>query len=169
MEDDERHDTAVSTPSTLPQDRPGSNVSLPSLSQITSITSRSPSGPSTGAVRHYSISSASQASYSPYIHSNQASPAFGPQLSHVSLASTPYSAPRDAFGLGSPALRALDSVELSRNLPGASGNGRSQQELDQEATAALLMLNNDRRNWRSRESDAKRGNAGMSVKDLLSG
>ena len=51
----------------------------------------------------------------------------------------------------------------------ATKSGRSEHELDQEATAALLMLNHDRRNWRgSREGEASRGNGGMSVKDLLS-
>jgi hypothetical protein len=67
-------------------------------------------------------------------------------------------------------------------------SGRSEHELDQEATAALLMLNNDRRNWRAGqhpppplshsqsqsqpqpESDpTSRSSTGMSVRDLLSG
>lgn len=184
MEDDNEDDTAVSTPSTAPQDRPGSRVSLPSLSQITPMTTSTPSGFSTGAVRHYSVSSTSQASYSPYIHSNQTSPAFGPQLSHVSTGpsmSAPYSASRESFGLGSPALKILDSNHNSSQIPEcsserseqreqASKSGRSEQELDHEATAALLMLNNDRRNWRtSKQCDSNRGNGGMSVRDLLSG
>lgn len=54
-------------------------------------------------------------------------------------------------------------------------------ELDQEATAALLMLNSDRRVWRGREGrggsgagggEERRGSGvpgGMSVRDLLSG
>lgn len=184
MADEEEDESAVSTPSTAPQDRPGSTISLPSLAQITTMTTSSPSTFSTGAVRHYSVSSASQPSYSPYIHSNQASPAFGPQLSHVSSASSitaPYSASRETFGLGSPALKALDSSHhqrpTSRGAPDLSDNrqqskksDRSEHELDQEATAALLMLNHDRRNWRaSKEGQAKPGNTGMSVRDLLSG
>lgn len=184
MADEEEDETAVSTPSTTPQDRPGSRVSLPSLSQITTMTTASPSTFSTGAVRHYSASSASQPSYSPYIHSNQASPAFGPQLSHVSSASSiaaPYSASRENFGLGSPALKALDSTrhhrqtsqgasDLSDNRQETKKSGRSEHELDQEATAALLMLNHDRRNWRaSKGAETKPGSTGMSVRDLLSG
>jgi hypothetical protein len=57
--------------------------------------------------------------------------------------------------------------------------GRSELELDQEATAALLMLNSDRRQWRGvgvakaagDDSNSRRssGGGGMSVRDLLSG
>jgi len=52
---------------------------------------------------------------------------------------------------------------------------RSELELDQEATAALLMLNSDRRQWRGtgigKAGDDRRGSGGggMSVRDLLSG
>lgn len=58
---------------------------------------------------------------------------------------------------------------------------RSELELDQEATAALLMLNSDRRQWRgvgaakaagddtSNNSRRSSGGGGMSVRDLLSG
>ena len=50
---------------------------------------------------------------------------------------------------------------------------RNELELDQEATAALLMLNCDRRVWRGSGSgdDGRRvsGGGGMSVRDLLSG
>jgi hypothetical protein len=52
---------------------------------------------------------------------------------------------------------------------------RSELELDQEATAALLMLNSDRRQWRgvakADDSNSRRssGGGGMSVRDLLSG
>lgn len=176
MEDEnDEEETAVSTPSTVPQDRSGSTLSLPSLSQITSITT-SPSAFSTGAIRHYSTSSTSQPSYSPYIHSNQASPAFA-----ATNMPTPYSATRENFIIGSPALKALDSVPQIRQATEGSSEafdkqrrepkaGRSEHELDQEATAALLMLNHDRRNWRSEKDGASRsGNGGMSVKDLLSG
>lgn len=175
--EDENDEAAASTPATAALDHSNSMVSLPSLSQITTTNTTSPSIFSVGAGRHYSISSASQASYSPYFHSNQTSPAFGPQLSHVSTAP----AFSNAFGLGSPALKPADSAhtlrqiaegatELSEKHRTTAKSGRSEHELDQEATAALLMLNNDRRSWRSaRESDSGRANAGMSVRDLLSG
>lgn len=192
MEDENEGETAISTPATAPQDRSGSIISLPSLSQITTATTTSPSAFSTGAGRHFSVSSASQASYSPYFHSTQTSPAFGPHLSHLSagpppLSSGPHSSTRETFGLGSPALKPLDSNHhhLRQIAEGASSeladknhqrrrsqhlkpaSGRSEHELDQEATAALLMLNTDRRNWR--DAEGQRSTTGMSVRDLLSG
>ena len=177
MEDDNEDESAVSTPATSALDRSGSTVSLPSLSQITTATTASPSVFSTGAGRHYSISSASQASYSPYFHSSQTSPAFGPQLSHVSTGPSHRPQSAGAFGLGSPALKPLDSTQhVHRIAEGASElstkhhHGRSERELDQEATAALLMLNNDRRSWRAQNpGESGRSNMGMSVRDLLSG
>ncbi|KJY01567.1 hypothetical protein TI39_contig287g00002 [Zymoseptoria brevis] len=187
MEDDNQ-DAATpgsSTPvtATLGGNHSHSNsiVSLPSLSQITTASTSSPSIFSAGAGgRHYSISSAaSQASYSPFFHSNQASPAFGPQLHHVSTA--PPFGSAAAFGLGSPALKPLDSslqshqlrniaenaTELTQSLPPTKG-ARTERELDHEATAALLMLNHDRRSWRDGET-GRSASTGMSVKDLLSG
>jgi len=186
MEDDHDGEEGASTPATtaLEHSQSGSMVSLPSLSQITTANTTSPSVFSAGAGRHYSISSASQASCSPYFHSNQTSPAFGPQLHQVSTA-PPFST---AFGIGSPALKPVDSAHHLRQIAegatealserqrlAATGAkaGRSEHELDQEATAALLMLNNDRRSWRtgheSSSSDPSRSNTGMSVRDLLSG
>ena len=176
MEDDDPQ-TAASTPATAGMENTASNISLPSLSQMTSMSTMSPSVFSTNAGRHYSISSTSQASYSPYFHSNQTSPAFGPQLAHI------HSAPsQGVFGLGSPALRPLDSAHHLRQIADgasdladkrraakSSNAGRSEEELDNEATAALLMLNNDRRQWRSSQTaDGGRG-PGMSVHDLLTG
>lgn len=170
-----------------PLQKTNSIISLPSLSQMTTNSPSVFSG--TASARHYSVSSTSQASYSPYIHSNQASPAFGPQLSHIPQ----YTGP--GFGLGSPALQPLDSGsqaqhlrqiaegatdqlssdrELSRAATPRQG-ARSELELDQEATAALLMLNTDRRQWRGsgigKAGDGRResGGGGMSVRDLLSG
>jgi hypothetical protein len=170
-----------------PLQKTNSIISLPSLSQMTTNSPSAFSG--TASARHYSVSSTSQASYSPYIHSNHASPAFGPQLSHIPQ----YTGP--GFGLGSPALQPLDSGsqahhlrqiaegatdqlssdrELSRAATPRQG-ARSELELDQEATAALLMLNSDRRQWRGtgigKAGDDRRGSGagGMSVRDLLSG
>ena len=93
---------------------------------------------------------------------------------------TPFSATRESFGLGSPAIKALDASYQGRQSDnGDSGSAekrrrgtanesaRSEHELDQEATAALLMLNHDRRSWRGGKSSG--GGGGMSVKDLLSG
>jgi hypothetical protein len=177
MEDDE--EPSSSTPVTAAQDRSGSMVSLPSLSSITSNTT-SPSIFSAG--RHYSVSSTSQASYSPYFHSTHTSPAFGPQLSHISNVPVSAGPHRDTFGLGSPALKPLDhsqqlrhmadsTAELSEKRPVSAQTRRSEHELDQEAAAALSMLNNDRRNWSraAGDGDTTRPGNGMSVRDLLSG
>lgn len=174
--------SAASTPAFTPQDKRDSQISLPSLSTI---TTTSPSIFSHTAGRHYSISSASQASYSPYFHSTHTSPAFGPQLSHQ--ASIPAS---HGFRIGSPALQAQDPASLRQMADGASAelslarpaaNGverarRSEHELDQEAAGGLLMLNNDRRSWQQREREkaagppSRMGSAtGMSVRDLLTG
>ncbi|CAK4028145.1 transcriptional regulator of yeast form adherence 6-like [Lecanosticta acicola] len=177
MEDEQEAGAGTSTPATL--EPCASAVSLPSLSHITTTTTTTTTSPSifsAGAGRHYSISSAAS-SYSPYFHSNQASPAFGPQLHHVSTAPT-FSG---AFGLGSPALKPVDSsshlrqiaegaTELTEKQRSAPNTARREHELDQEATAALLMLNHDRRNWRAaHETETSRSSTGMSVKDLLSG
>ncbi|KAI5370063.1 Putative myc-type, basic helix-loop-helix (bHLH) domain-containing protein [Septoria linicola] len=177
--DDDQHEPGegTATPATAALEHSNSIVSLPSLSQITTTTTTSPSVFSIGAGRHYSISSAAS-SYSPYFHSNQASPAFGPQLHHVAPAFG------SAFGLGSPALKPIDSAshlrhiaegataELTDKQRGAARNGgRSEHELDQEATAALLMLNHDRRNWHTSQPErelARAAGGGMSVRDLLS-
>lgn len=84
---------------------------------------------------------------------------------------TPYSASRETFGLGSPALKALDSEPSDKRRRGNdSGRSEREHELDQEATAALLMLNHDRRSWKvEKEGEKRSGTGGMSVKDLLSG
>ena len=179
MEDDEV--PAASTPATTAQVRSGSLVSLPSLSQMTSASTTSPSIFPTG--RHYSVSSTSQASYSPYFHSTHTSPAFGPQLAHMSNVPGSTGTFRETFGLGSPALQPLDSAQHMRQVgenisdladkrrPKAAKTGRSEHELDQEATAALLMLNHDRRSWQQTrpEGGPVRTGTGMSVRDLLSG
>jgi len=182
MEDDTPEE-GNTTPVTAAIEPSASVVSLPSLSQITTIATTSPSVFSLDAGRrHYSISSASQASYSPYFHSNQASPAFGPQLPQI--LSMPPHGPN--FGLGSPALKPVDSAHTLRQMlestselsdrPHRSGGGKRsrsehEHELDQEAAAALSMLNNDRRSWRGANghSDSSRSGTGMSVRDLLSG
>ena len=179
------HNTTSAHEPPAPLQKTNSIISLPSLSQM---TTNSPSiFPGTASARHYSVSSTSQASYSPYIHSNQASPAFGPQLNHIPQ----YTGP--GFGLGSPALLPLDSGSQAHHLrqiaEGANDQlssdreqsraatprqgARSELELDQEATAALLMLNSDRRQWRGtgigKAGDDRRASGGMSVRDLLSG
>lgn len=181
VEEETRGDSGTSTPATAALEHSNSRVSLPSLSQITTASPsiNSPSVFSAGAGRHYSISSASQASYSPYIHSNQASPAFGSQLTHVPSATPLYG----NFGIGSPALKPIDSLHHLRQMaegatelsdthrrPSKPLVGRSETDLDHEATSALLMLNHDRRNWRTgQEPEVPRSNTGMSVRDLLSG
>jgi len=87
----------------------------------------------------YSSASTDQRHYS-YSASSTTSPAFGPQG---------YAYARSTASAGS----ALTSPAL---LP--------QRDLDQEATAALLMLNSDRRGTNA----SANGRGGMSVKDLLS-
>ena len=179
MDDEEQAGT--STPVTSAPSQSTSKISLPSLAQL---ITESPSVFSGGAGRHHSISSASQASYSPYFHSNQTSPAFGPQLSHVSSMPASAGPQRDSFGLGSPALKPLDSSHYPRyhadaapafseqRRPTSTKHGRSEHELDREATAALLMLNHDRRDWRRSEQGPIGRNStstGMSVRDLLRG
>ncbi|KAF2211605.1 hypothetical protein CERZMDRAFT_85377 [Cercospora zeae-maydis SCOH1-5] len=177
-DDGQDGDSGTRTPASASLKQSNSLISLPSLSQITMTTTTSPSiFPLAAAGRHYSISSAASG-FSPYFHSNQASPAFGPQLNHVTTA-PPFG---NAFGLGSPALKPIDSASHLRQLAeGAAAElsdkqraprmGRSEHELDQEATAALLMLNHDRRNWRATQHEpepSRSSSTGMSVKDLLS-
>ncbi|KAK1077264.1 hypothetical protein LTR33_008232 [Friedmanniomyces endolithicus] len=115
-DNDANEATTSSTPATSALEPSGSSaISLPSLAQLTTTLSNSPAtfGPGAGASgRHYSISSQSQASYSPYFHSTHTSPAFGPQLSNPSSSLSYAGLPAygGAFGLGSPALKPMDSV-----------------------------------------------------------
>lgn len=95
--------------------------------------------------RQASYSSASDYRKPSYSLSTTTSPAFGPQFGappsytrNGSITSTPGSA------LTSPALN-------------------PQSDLDQEATAALLMLNTDRRGTNARDQNGR----GLSVRDLL--
>lgn len=89
-------------------------------------------------------------SYSYYSANSSAlpSPAFEPQ---TQAGGPSYS----TFSLTSPALGPQD---------GGPGSVKGMEQGDQEATAALLMLNTDRRSW-----SGPSGGRGMSVKDLLSG
>ena len=80
--------------------------------------------------------------------SAQPSPAFEPQ---TQAGGPNYS----SFSLTSPALGPQE---------GGPGNVKALEQGDHEATAALLMLNTDRRSW-----NGQKGGRGMSVKDLLSG
>ncbi|KAK0823675.1 hypothetical protein LTR73_008368 [Friedmanniomyces endolithicus] len=188
---DEEHEatagsTTASTLATSALEPSGSSaISLPSLAQLTTTLSNSPAtfGPGASASgRHYSISSQSQASYSPYFHSTHTSPAFGPQLSNASSSSLSYAGLPSyggAFGLGSPALRPMDSgtsqslrmmaeggMELAeKQRAGGTGRGnggsgrKSDHDLDREAAAALSMLNHDRRGWRAAGTGAGSGGA----------
>ncbi|KAF9876434.1 helix-loop-helix DNA-binding domain-containing protein [Colletotrichum karsti] len=99
--------------------------------------------------RHDSYSSVSTDHARHYSYSSATtSPAFGPQT-------YPYAG---HGGLASGSLSALTSPALA-----------PQRDLDQEATAALLMLNNDRRGAGDGGAAAARGaGRGMSVRDLLS-
>ncbi|KAI4715977.1 hypothetical protein E4T48_07850 [Aureobasidium sp. EXF-10727] len=164
-DDQEMSDTndspGASTPNGALLSHTQSRESIPSLASLPSMSHfghRSPAmAPSdASSSRHYSISSASQPSFSPYIHSQQASPFFLP------TAGLHEPAP---FALTSPALRAQDSSVHQR--PAVAGEDarvreRREKDLDREAMAALLMLNSDRRSYKDKSG------RGMSVQDLLS-
>ncbi|KAI7343898.1 hypothetical protein KC322_g6143 [Hortaea werneckii] len=116
-EKEESQPTATAAPT-----RANSLISLPSLSQLYPANPTSPpifpQSDTTPSARHFSISSASQPSYSPYIHSHHASPAFGPQLPLYHPPPPPPQATanhqgNNHFGLGSPALKPLDSSSPS--------------------------------------------------------
>ena len=100
-----------------------------------SYSSASTSHPRSRDGRHYSYSTSASANTSPH---------FGPQQRQYEYAVSNSSA------LTSPALLPMTTVGEDR-------------DLDQEATAALLMLNADRRG-----TGGSRGGRGLSVKDLLS-
>ncbi|KAF5674036.1 sterol regulatory element-binding 2 [Fusarium heterosporum] len=122
-----------------------SDVTSPAMTAMQDHHARHPSvspalGPQDSRHRAQSYSSATTESrrYS-YSVSAGTSPAFGPQI---------YGAPHYARSDASAPGSALTSPALN-----------PQSELDQEAMAALLMLNNDRRDSKGR---------GLSVRDLLS-
>ncbi|KAI7287404.1 hypothetical protein KC345_g465 [Hortaea werneckii] len=121
--------------------RTNSLISLPSLSQLYPANPTSPpifsSNVTTSSARHFSISSASQPSYSPYIHSNHASPAFGPQLPLYHPPPPPQATANQGnshFGLGSPALKALDSSpsieSKNKNNSSSTTSNTSNRNLD---------------------------------------
>ncbi|RMJ11272.1 hypothetical protein CDV36_009088 [Fusarium kuroshium] len=122
-----------------------SDVTSPAMTAMPDQQTRHPSispalPPQDSRHRHHSYSSVStdQRRYS-YSVSAGTSPAFGPQV---------FGAPSYSRGDASAPTSALTSPALD-----------PQSELDQEAMAALLMLNNDRRDSKGR---------GLSVRDLLS-
>lgn len=125
----------------------GSEAASPTFTEATTRSQRPSESPALLAQdsrhRHDSYSSAStdHRHYS-YSASSATSPAFGPQM--YGYARGPHSASNST--LTSPALA-------------------PQRDMDQEATAALLMLNTDRRGATGTGSGAGRG---MSVRDLLS-
>lgn len=171
----EDNDDDIPTPNTLSQSH--SRTSLPSLASLPSMSHFSTAAPTTSPAllptayhqqRHYSVSSTSQASFSPYMHSTQTSPFFGPSYGGQDPGAA-------SFALTSPALKPLDHATARRGstvqypTSGVNDSGEAQQErerreqdLDKEAMAALLMLNSDRRNWKDKSG------RGMSVQDLLS-
>ncbi|KAM0242734.1 hypothetical protein ACHAPO_001156 [Fusarium lateritium] len=122
-----------------------SDVASPALNAMPDQNARHPSASpalppqdSRNRAQSYSSASADHRRYS-YSVSAGTSPAFGPQI---------YGAPHYARSDASAPGSALTSPALN-----------PQSELDQEAMAALLMLNNDRRDSKGR---------GLSVRDLLS-
>lgn len=124
-------------------------------------------------------SAQSQSYHAYYSHSNTASPALAPTHHHTSLshssAASPFSSPAfepqeqqsqysyqrqsQQYQIYNPVF--THSASTSPALLPMPGGMR---DSDQEATAALLMLNTDRR-----DSKPKGTARGMSVKDLLSG
>ncbi|TKA80154.1 hypothetical protein B0A49_00760 [Cryomyces minteri] len=107
---------------------------------------------------------------SPYIRSTQTSPSFGPQTSQPYSS---YTSQFSTFSLTSPAL--LPQPDSLRPEPEKEKyrikGAEDAMAMDQEATAALLMLNTDRRSWGSGGGGggSASGVRGMSVRDLLSG
>lgn len=103
----------------------------------------------------YSSTSTDHRHYSYSASSATTSPAFGPQIYDYGRAGGPSQPPS---ALTSPALAPQ----------------REHRDLDQEATAALLMLNSDRRgtigsgHGRSSVTESQGTGRGMSVRDLLS-
>ncbi|KAL9945317.1 hypothetical protein D7B24_000088 [Verticillium nonalfalfae] len=103
----------------------------------------------------YSSTSTDHRHYSYSASSATTSPAFGPQICDYGRAGGPSQPPS---ALTSPALAPQ----------------REHRDLDQEATAALLMLNSDRRgtigsgHGRSSATESQGTGRGMSVRDLLS-
>ncbi|KAK5013033.1 hypothetical protein BJ546DRAFT_98404 [Cryomyces antarcticus] len=118
---------------------------------------------------------------SPYVRSTQTSPSFGPQTSQPSQPYPSYTSQFSTFSLTSPALLPQpDSLRPEAEKEKYRTKGAEEAlAMDQEATAALLMLNTDRRSWGSGEggggsasgsaSAGASGVRGMSVRDLLSG
>lgn len=168
---DPYHSTGASTPNgpLLPTQHTRSRDSIPSLTSLPPISQFANMSPAiapseTSSSRHYSISSASAPSFSPYIHSTQASPYF------AAAAAAGQSDPVAPFALTSPALRAQDSSAVRSGGVAANEDARlrerREKELDAEAMAALLMLNSDRRGAATGYRD--RSGRGMSVQDLLS-
>lgn len=92
-----------------------------------------------------------------YSYSSATSPSFGPQrYEYAGSVGSAFSS-----ALTSPALMPLNS--------GSSVSGALGERMDQEATAALLMLNSDRRGTHASLGISEAGKGrGMSVKDLLS-
>lgn len=135
------HHSASTSPAIYPVDRTAATYSGQASPVI------QPSDP-----RHYSITSSIRSTQtSPNIEPSPsivASPTYSMRLPSISDFA---SASATRFILTSPALKPIDD--------GYKKDAQREKE-DQEATAALLMLNNDRRSWKS-------GRA-LGVKDLLS-
>ncbi|KAF2722560.1 HLH-domain-containing protein [Polychaeton citri CBS 116435] len=171
---------------------------LPSTTaSIYSSTNTSSYGSSAGA-RHPSISSAAtySPSFSPYLHSTHTSPAFcGQQSAFVTTGptfslSSPALKPIDSSACSTPSAseahyryfagKHQQQLDASTSQPAQQRSAPQKPDvpstqndiLDHEASAALLMLNNDRRNWKGtlpKESTRGALSTGMSVRDLLSG
>ncbi|KAI7162761.1 hypothetical protein KC349_g1695 [Hortaea werneckii] len=139
--EEESQPTATAAPT-----RTNSLISLPSLSQVYPANPISPpilsSNGATSSARHFSISSAFQPSYSPYIHSNHTSPAFGPQLSHYQPSQATTNHGSSHFGLGSPALKPVDPSHSIESKFEGKKQGNSGSATTTTATASNRNLDN---------------------------
>ncbi len=155
---------ASSTLTTFPLGHRHSITSLNSLSPLTAATVPSTTiSPALGP-SPYHLSQ--PRNYNAYTSSAPLSTLPSPAIDSQQLPASgirPFA--RASFTLSSPVLDAVpDAGAVAKGVGAASpkrGGSRGRDKDDHEATAALLMLNTDRRSWS--------GGRGMSVKDLLSG
>jgi hypothetical protein len=137
--------SGTTSPAMYPSDR---SITYPTYSSHTSPAIQ-PSDP-----RHYSITSSIRSTAtSPAIHPSPSilpSPAYSTHLPTFPSTST---ASSGRFSLTSPALQPMEDVVRD------GGKEVDREREDHEATAALLMLNSDRRSWNGKA---------LGVKDLLS-
>ncbi|KAF1989456.1 hypothetical protein K402DRAFT_411037 [Aulographum hederae CBS 113979] len=151
------HNRSSHHPSISPAIMPSAKTSVTSTPYMAPSTTTSPNIlPSPHLERTHSYTTVYSALPSPSFSSTNAN---SQQQQEERLRRQSQSA-YSTFSLTSPALGPLDANA------GARPNKEDETTEDHEATAALLMLNTDRRSWSSTSGGA--GARGMSVRDLLS-